>query len=206
MLPLQGNILIANLFIYFFRYFQLHGEIDDLESALSPSPNSSAARSNSNLGSATSSGHITGSGSCSAIIKVLPGNSDLLVGHDTWTSFANMLRIFKHYQLRYQVSAADASIVPGHTLTFPSYPGRLYSGDDYYLMSSGLVRVVIASKTLSFVVFATNKVLADNSSQSSANHCRFTRDTKNKFCDLAIPKKSYSIVYVLVTRKVVRLH
>ena len=34
-------------------------------------------------------------------------------------------------------------LIPGHRQSFPSYPGRLYSGDDYYLLSSGLVCVCV---------------------------------------------------------------
>lgn len=33
--------------------------------------------------------------------------------------------------------------IPGHTVTFSSYPGTLMSGDDYYLISSGMVGLVV---------------------------------------------------------------
>lgn len=33
--------------------------------------------------------------------------------------------------------------IPGHTMTFSSYPGTLMSGDDYYLISSGLVGLIV---------------------------------------------------------------
>ena len=34
--------------------------------------------------------------------------------------------------------------VPGTTMTFSSYPGTLMSGDDFYLLDSGLVSNVTA--------------------------------------------------------------
>lgn len=130
----------------FDRYFQLHGELDDFQDAFSVTPNTSL-----NNEPGVYSKRVTGSGSCSAIIKVLPGNSDLLVGHNTWTSYINMIRIFKRYELRYQVSTLDTGLIPGHTQVFSSYPGRLYSGDDFYLLSSGLVRPAIPLSVFLFI-------------------------------------------------------
>lgn len=43
--------------------------------------------------------HVFGSGSCSALIKVLPGNKDLYISQVTWTSYAQMLRVFKLYDI-----------------------------------------------------------------------------------------------------------
>ena len=43
--------------------------------------------------------HVFGSGSCSALIKVLPGNKDLYISHVTWTSYAQLLRVFKLYDI-----------------------------------------------------------------------------------------------------------
>ena len=42
---------------------------------------------------------VFGSGSCSALIKVLPGNKDLYISHVTWTSYAELLRVFKLYDI-----------------------------------------------------------------------------------------------------------
>ena len=44
-----------------------------------------------------------GSGSCSALIKLLPGNQDLYVAQDTWTSYQDMLRVLKKYDFAYHV-------------------------------------------------------------------------------------------------------
>ncbi|KAL9980614.1 hypothetical protein ACROYT_G009222 [Oculina patagonica] len=79
-----------------------------------------------------------GSGSCSALIKLLPGNKDLLISHDTWGSYNSMLRMFKFYNFGFSV-AKTGSTVPGDKQCFSSYPGRLFSGDDFYMISSGLI-------------------------------------------------------------------
>ena len=65
---------------------QVAGDLDGLEQALgrkSPSK-------------------ILGSGSCSALIKLLPANKDLLISHDTWGSFNSMLRLFKFYNFPFR--------------------------------------------------------------------------------------------------------
>lgn len=62
--------------------------------------------------------------SCSAIVKVADDKSDVFFGHTTWTTYANMLRIFKNYDLqggKYQAS-------------FSSKPGVIYSKDDFYVL------------------------------------------------------------------------
>lgn len=41
---------------------------------------------------------VRGSGHCSAFIKVLPKNADLLVSQVTWNDYNAMLRIYKLYK------------------------------------------------------------------------------------------------------------
>ncbi|KAM6340732.1 putative phospholipase B-like 2 isoform 1-T1 [Alca torda] len=106
-----------------FLLLQLGGDLEDLESAL----NRSSPR------------RVLGSGSCSALLKLLPGHRDLLVAHDTWTSYQSMLRIIKKYTLPFRTSAGGDSQIPGSIQVFSSYPGTIFSGDDFYILSSGLV-------------------------------------------------------------------
>lgn len=78
--------------VYTFRLFQLGGDLEDLESALNKS----------------SQTRPLGSGSCSALIKLLPNNKELLVSHDTWNTYQSMLRIMKKYNFAFKVSPSGS--------------------------------------------------------------------------------------------------
>ncbi|KAI2661049.1 hypothetical protein H4Q32_030073 [Labeo rohita] len=106
-----------------FLLFQMGGDLEDLEAALNKSSQS----------------RTVGSGSCSALIKFLPDHKDLLVSHDTWNTYQSMLRILKRYSFSYRTSPTEKVIIPGRIQVFSSYPGSIFSGDDFYLLSSGLV-------------------------------------------------------------------
>ncbi|XP_071369739.1 putative phospholipase B-like 2 [Centroberyx affinis] len=106
-----------------FLLFQMGGDLEDLESALNKS----------------SQTRPLGSGSCSALIKLLPNNKELLVSHDTWNTYQSMLRIMKKYNFDFSMSSTDNDLLPGGTQAFSSYPGSIFSGDDFYILSSGLV-------------------------------------------------------------------
>jgi hypothetical protein len=70
---------------------------------------------------------------CSGLVKVTPNNADLLISQVTMSGFQSLLRVLKLYKFGY-----DQRMFPGHTTTFASYPGMLYSSDDFALLSSGL--------------------------------------------------------------------
>jgi hypothetical protein len=75
--------------------------------------------------------------SCSAIIKIADDNSDCWFGHTTWTHYANMLRIYKNYDMmggKYQVS-------------FSAKPGSLYSKDDFYILPKNDQRMGVMETT-----------------------------------------------------------
>ena len=63
----------------------ISGDLEDLESALQKEDKVK----------------IVGSGSCSALIKLLPGNRDLYVSQDSWNGFNTMLRILKKYDFQF---------------------------------------------------------------------------------------------------------
>lgn len=99
-----------------FLLFQLGGDLEDLEVALGLEKYFSR--------------RVVGSGSCSALIKVVKtadGGTDLLSAHDTWSDYNGMLRIMKRFNF------------PSYSEAYSGYPGSIYSGDDFYIMSSGLV-------------------------------------------------------------------
>lgn len=109
---------------YGFLFFQLAGDLEDLEMALNKTYNVK---------------RILGSGSCSALIKPLPGNSDLYVAHDTWSTYQSMLRVLKLYEFHFhQTDQPGSPLVPGFNVSFSSYPGTIISIDDFYVVSSGL--------------------------------------------------------------------
>ncbi|KAF6718784.1 putative phospholipase B-like 2, partial [Oryzias melastigma] len=106
-----------------FILFQMGGDVEDLESALNKS----------------SQTRPLGSGSCSALIKLLPNNKELFVSQDTWNNYQAMLRIIKKYRFAFKASSSGNDPLPGGTQAFSSYPGAIFSGDDFYILSSGLV-------------------------------------------------------------------
>ncbi|KAK7934079.1 hypothetical protein WMY93_004975 [Mugilogobius chulae] len=106
-----------------FLLFQMGGDLEDLEAALNKS----------------SETRPLGSGSCSALIKLLPDNKDLLISHDTWNTYQSMLRIIKKYIFPFKASPLGDEQIPGKSQAFSSYPGSIFSGDDFYILSSGLV-------------------------------------------------------------------
>jgi hypothetical protein len=77
---------------------------------------------------------------CSALVKLLPGSSDVLITHTTWSGLSNMLRILKRYEQPFSNINGKGG-VPGTYLSVSSYPTYgPYSSDDFYVNGpSGLV-------------------------------------------------------------------
>lgn len=111
--PAVSRVLLLNL----------HGDLNDLQVVLNYTGVENGRRRQ---------------GSCSALVKPAPGNGDLYFAHGTWTAYNTMLRILKKYTLLYHTAPLGGVEIPGTTMTFASYPGRLFSGDDFYLVDTGL--------------------------------------------------------------------
>ncbi|XP_066989803.1 putative phospholipase B-like 2 [Macrobrachium rosenbergii] len=113
----------------------LKGDLEDLESALDPTIRNMTSEE------WVAAGNTPKDGSCSALIKILPDNSDIYVSHVTWTHYSTMLRILKKYINPFRVagSSLPQEIIAGHTVSFSSYPGMLFSGNDFHILSSGLL-------------------------------------------------------------------
>ena len=83
--------------------------------------------------------HAGGFTSCSALIK--PVGGELYAAHDAWYYFNSMLRVLKKYTFCYHRTEGSEHLVPGYSMSFSSYPGVLFSGDDFNTISSGLVTI-----------------------------------------------------------------
>jgi len=71
---------------------------------------------------------------CSVLVKLSPDGSNLFSSHVTWTTFATMLRIWKHYNFPYTSLNSTVS----NLVSFSGYPGYIPSGDDWYLTDQHL--------------------------------------------------------------------
>lgn len=68
-----------------------------------------------------------------------PDGRDILIGHTTWSALENMQRIVKRFDMPLP-GAQGGAPVPGRYVATSSYPGyAMYSSDDFYVMSSGIV-------------------------------------------------------------------
>ncbi|PVD33062.1 hypothetical protein C0Q70_08510 [Pomacea canaliculata] len=83
----QSTALNMDIDVFGLYMFQVGGDFEDLESVLGK-PDIQRP---------------LGSGSCSALVKVLPDNSDLYVAQDTWNNYQGMLRILKVYNFSFSL-------------------------------------------------------------------------------------------------------
>ena len=82
---------------------QIDGDLESLLSALS---NKEGKKEKENVEEEVQL-KVVGAGKCSALVKLLPGNAELFVSHDTWNDYQGMLRVFKLYDLKFQTSKID---------------------------------------------------------------------------------------------------
>ncbi len=73
---------------------------------------------------------------CSAFIKVADDFSDVWFGHNTWTTYNKLIRIYKEY--RYTPSDEETFGTKAKTITMSSYPGAVNSQDDFYITDANL--------------------------------------------------------------------
>jgi hypothetical protein len=116
-------------------------------------------------------------GHCSVIIRAI-GNpaapTELYAAHTTWGPFETMTRVFKLYDLPWATAGAGAGAgqtVPATALSFSSYPGALYSNDDWYVTSAGLVvtETTIANNNASLWALVTPQTVLEWSRNMVAN-------------------------------------
>jgi hypothetical protein len=71
---------------------------------------------------------------CTSLIKILPDFSDIFFGHNTWTGYNKLIRIFKEYKF---IPNPNHDF-PGKIILMSSYPGAINSQDDFYITSADL--------------------------------------------------------------------
>ncbi|KAF0302701.1 putative phospholipase B-like 2 [Amphibalanus amphitrite] len=81
----------------------------------------------------------SGSDHCSVLVRLLPENADLLVGHNTWVDYNYMSRLLKKVTLPFRSGAEGADTVAAPTVAFSGFPGSIASLDDFHITSAGLV-------------------------------------------------------------------
>ncbi|XP_012944732.1 putative phospholipase B-like 2 [Aplysia californica] len=144
--------------------WQVGGDMEDLSNLF---PDSSEQLTKENVDPSLS----FGPGRCSALLRLLPGNTDLYVSQDTWSDLSSMLRILKRYSFELHMTAGSKELAPGNTMTFSSYPGPLMSGDDFYAISSGLVsqETTIGFSNAELVKYITSEAVMEGFRSMVAN-------------------------------------
>ena len=93
-------------------------------------------------------------GHCSGFVKIAPNNADLFISQVTMSGFQNMLRVLKLYKFAY-----EREFYPGYATTMASYPGLLYSSDDFALMTSGLAVIETTISVFNTSLFNQTKAV-----------------------------------------------
>jgi hypothetical protein len=78
-------------------------------------------------------------GRCSALLRVGPDTKDVFIAKATWSLLNSMLRMYKLYHFPYPLDGSSGDRVPTALTSLSSSPGVMCSGDDFYLLSSGMV-------------------------------------------------------------------
>lgn len=82
-------------------------------------------------------------GHCTALVKFT--GDDVLVGHNTWSDFDMLLRMYKSYDHSFHHPATKSQGV-----TMSSYPGFIWSSDDFYTTSRGS-QLVLTETTITIL-------------------------------------------------------
>ncbi|XP_077527250.1 putative phospholipase B-like 2 [Haemaphysalis longicornis] len=115
-------------------FLNLDGEVDDIEASFKP-----VAPSRPEAAEAINTDAPAGLRAESALVKLLPGNDDLLVSHVSGGRYSGMTKVLKRYSFNLHTTAKSKDKIPGNVYAISSTPGKLFSGDDLYLLAKGLV-------------------------------------------------------------------
>ena len=91
-------------------------------------------------------------GHCSAIVKLVKdksGKYDIFAGHNTWSDYSELIRTLKVNTFAFEGDNRDSIFgMKPITINFSSYPGVLFSGDDFYLTDR---KIGLIQSTLSVI-------------------------------------------------------
>jgi hypothetical protein len=85
---------------------------------------------------------------CSVLVKPSEDGMHLFASHVTWTTFANMVRIYKHYNLPFSLASTKADRV-----SFSSTPASIVSGDDFYITDNQLVIMETTNSVMNMTLY-----------------------------------------------------
>ncbi|XP_073774485.1 phospholipase B-like 1 isoform X3 [Danio rerio] len=80
---------------------------------------------------------------CSALIKMLPGYENLLLGHSSWYTYAASMRIYKHWNLKRKCNGI-------RRLSFSSYPGFFVTQTTNNVFNTSLFSLVTPKALLAW--------------------------------------------------------
>ena len=114
-----------------------------------------------------------------------------------------MLRTFKLYDFPFRLTGFSEERVPAIRSSFSSYPGSIFSGDDFYVLSSGMAvqettigfdnpelnQYILPTSVLEWLRNVVANRLANNGSQWTEIYSQFnsgTYNNQNMVCELLL--------------------
>ena len=88
-------------------------------------------------------------GHCSAIMKIADDLSDVWFGHNTWTGYNKLIRIYKEYKY----TPNSKFPIKSKAITMSSYPGAINSQDDFYITDTNLYITETTHSVLNLTLF-----------------------------------------------------
>ena len=86
---------------------------------------------------------------CSGFMKIADDLSDVWFGHNTWTTYNKLIRIYKEY--KYVPSSAFP--IKSKSITMSSYPAAVNSQDDFYITDANLYVSETTNSVLNLTLF-----------------------------------------------------
>lgn len=95
---------------------------------------------------------------CSVILKLLNinGKYDIIAGHDTWSKYAELVRTLKSYTYEFDskvINKENSILKNKKEIVFSSYPGVMYSGDDFYIIDKKTVLLQTTLNVLNTFIY-----------------------------------------------------